>query len=857
MATFFGTADAYSHYLGAARPRGARGRRRLRAAAAGVGARARARTDADAEPIAAARRWTSSSPTSSTCRTCTSSPTRRCARCGRAARSSPARSRASAPPVERAAHVRPDPHVVPAFRRAVPARGCRQPSTSGSASTRGFSARSGDVQAEHESSSSERSTASGTGAAIASLAAPRKRVPDRLLGLRPARLGALVADPAPLPRRVVGARHVPAPRLGADRFSTGTSPTQANHANNMRLYEATGVGSLLVTDAKQNLAELFEPGREVVAYCDADDLVEQARHYLAHEDERRAIAAAGQARTLRDHTYAVRMRELAPMLEEHSCDRPTRRSSFAGKNVLITGGLGFIGSNLARELVEMGAQVVARRLAGRGVRRDCSTTSPGSRTACASTSPTSATSTACGILVRGQDFLFNLAGQTSHLDSMVDPYTDLEINCRSQLSILEACRHENPAAKIVFASTRQIYGRPQRPAGRRGPSDRAGRRERHQQDRRRVVPPAYGHVYGMRTTALRLTNTYGPRMRVRDARQTFLGIWLRLALEGGEILVYGDGSPDAATSRTSTTRSRRSCSPRPRGRGDRPRLQPRRRRSRLAARARRARDRRGRRRQRPARPVSRRPQGDRHRRLLRRLLARSSATSAGGRRSPCARASAARSTSTASTARTTGRRDERPVPRPARETARLRPRDSTTAIDRVLGERPASSSARRSSAFEHAFARVLRRAARDRRRVRAPTRSRSRCTPSGVEPGDEVITAPNTCVPTIVGIERAGAVPVLADVDAGRRYTLDPAGGAPHHTTHARDRPCPSLRPDGRPRRSAHARETPRLAAGRGLRAGARRGVRRPPRGLDRATRRRSASIRRRTSARSATAARS
>jgi spore maturation protein CgeB len=90
------------------------------------------------------------------------------------------------------------------------------------------------------------------------------------------------------------------------------------HANNMRLYEATGVGSLLLTDQGSNLAELFEPGREVVTYADVNDLVEKARYYLAHEDERRAIAAAGQARTLRDHTYELRMRELAQILELHS-----------------------------------------------------------------------------------------------------------------------------------------------------------------------------------------------------------------------------------------------------------------------------------------------------------------------------------------------------------------------------------------------------------------------------------------------------------------------------------------------------------------------------------------------------------
>jgi spore maturation protein CgeB len=87
------------------------------------------------------------------------------------------------------------------------------------------------------------------------------------------------------------------------------------YANNMRLFEATGVGALLVTDAKRNLADLFEPGREVIAYEDEDDLVEKLRHFAEHDDERRSIAAAGQARTLREHTYANRMTELAAMLE--------------------------------------------------------------------------------------------------------------------------------------------------------------------------------------------------------------------------------------------------------------------------------------------------------------------------------------------------------------------------------------------------------------------------------------------------------------------------------------------------------------------------------------------------------------
>ena len=142
-------------------------------------------------------------------------------------------------------------------------------------------------------------------------------------------------------------------------------------------------------------------------------------------------------------------------------------------------------------------------------------------------------------LVQGQDFLFNLAGQTSHLDSMQDPYTDLEINCRAQLSILEACRKHNPGIKIVFASTRQIYGKPDylpvdeqhllRPVDVNGINKMAGE----------WYHILYNNVYGIRSCALRLTNTYGPRMRVKDARQTFLGVWIRLLAEGKPFEVWG------------------------------------------------------------------------------------------------------------------------------------------------------------------------------------------------------------------------------------------------------------------------------------------------------------------------------
>lgn len=210
------------------------------------------------------------------------------------------------------------------------------------------------------------------------------------------------------------------------------------------------------------------------------------------------------------------------------------------KDCLITGGLGFVGSNLARRLVELGARVTLVdslvpdyggnlfNLAGieeqvrvniADVRDEYS----------------------MDYLVRGRDLIFNLAGQTSHLDSMQNPYTDLDINCRAQLSILEACRKHNPKVKVVFTSTRQIYGKP----------DYLPVDERH------LVHPTdvnginkmagewyhiiYNNVYGIRAVSLRMTNTYGPRMRVKDARQTFLGVWVKRLIDGEPIEVWGDG----------------------------------------------------------------------------------------------------------------------------------------------------------------------------------------------------------------------------------------------------------------------------------------------------------------------------
>lgn len=214
--------------------------------------------------------------------------------------------------------------------------------------------------------------------------------------------------------------------------------------------------------------------------------------------------------------------------------------NFAGKSILITGGMGFIGSNLARTLADQGARVtVVDSLIPEygGNLFNLKGCEGRIRTNIADIRD----EFSMAYLVQGQDYLFNLAGQTSHLDSMKNPFVDLDINCRSQLFILEACRKHNPAIRIVYASTRQIYGRPDflpvheghilHPTDVNGINKMAGE----------WYHILYSNVYGIRTCALRLTNTYGPRMRVKDARQTFLGIWIKNLVEGKRIEVWGDG----------------------------------------------------------------------------------------------------------------------------------------------------------------------------------------------------------------------------------------------------------------------------------------------------------------------------
>jgi UDP-glucose 4-epimerase len=209
-------------------------------------------------------------------------------------------------------------------------------------------------------------------------------------------------------------------------------------------------------------------------------------------------------------------------------------------SVLIIGGMGFIGSNLARRLLDL----------------DCKVTLIDSLIPEYGGNPANIAGIQNRVqvnisdvrdvfslprLVQGQDFIFNLAGQTSHMDSMQNPQTDLAINCSAQLSFLEICREHNPAAHIVFASTRQIYGKPRYlPVDEKHPLDPVDVNGINKLAGERYHT-LYARVYGLKTSVLRLTNTIGPRMRIKDARQTFLGVWVANLLQDKPIEVWGGG----------------------------------------------------------------------------------------------------------------------------------------------------------------------------------------------------------------------------------------------------------------------------------------------------------------------------
>jgi UDP-glucose 4-epimerase len=209
-----------------------------------------------------------------------------------------------------------------------------------------------------------------------------------------------------------------------------------------------------------------------------------------------------------------------------------------GAKAIITGGLGLIGSHLARRLLDLGASIVIV---------DCLDGNSGANLFNIRDIQDRVQVVRSNIgdvnemrdRVRDCDFLFNLAGQTSHMDSIDAPLEDLAKNCTAQLALLEACRQANPDVRIVFASTRQVYGRPKylpvdeshpvRPVDVNGIN--------------KIAAESYHILYndlcGMRSTVLRITNTYGPHMRIKDARQMFLGVWVRCLIDGRPLQVWG------------------------------------------------------------------------------------------------------------------------------------------------------------------------------------------------------------------------------------------------------------------------------------------------------------------------------
>jgi UDP-glucose 4-epimerase len=208
---------------------------------------------------------------------------------------------------------------------------------------------------------------------------------------------------------------------------------------------------------------------------------------------------------------------------------------------MITGGLGFIGSNLARHLVSLGADVLLVDSLIPDYGGNLFNIDGIAECVHVNVADIRQQST-MNYLVKDREVIFNLAGQVSHIDSMRDPYADLEINCRSQLTILEACRYNSPGVKVVFAGTRQVYGRPDslpvtenhlvRPTDVNGINKAAGE----------YYHLVYNNVFGIRACSLRLTNVYGPRQLIRHNRQGFIGWFIRLAIEDRTIQIYGDGS---------------------------------------------------------------------------------------------------------------------------------------------------------------------------------------------------------------------------------------------------------------------------------------------------------------------------
>ena len=228
---------------------------------------------------------------------------------------------------------------------------------------------------------------------------------------------------------------------------------------------------------------------------------------------------------------------------------PSPVDAVAGRRCVVTGGLGFIGSNLALALADGGADVtvIDSRVARHGANPhnlvpDGDRTDPDDRITVIEAGVGDTDRADVRAAIASADLVFNLAGQVSHVDSMDDPLFDLDVNTTSQFRFLELLRHENADAVVVYTSTRQIFGKPRylpvdedHPVA---PVDVNGI-TKYATEQLHLL---YHEVYGLRATAVRLTNVFGPRQRLRDDLQGFLPIFVRRALADDAISVFGDGA---------------------------------------------------------------------------------------------------------------------------------------------------------------------------------------------------------------------------------------------------------------------------------------------------------------------------
>jgi UDP-glucose 4-epimerase len=216
------------------------------------------------------------------------------------------------------------------------------------------------------------------------------------------------------------------------------------------------------------------------------------------------------------------------------------RTEFVGKNVLITGGLGFIGSNLAIKLVELGAHLTLvdamipdyggnlfniEPVKGKVVINFCDIRD----------------ANAMNYLVKGKDYIFHLAGQVCHVMSLTNPFPDIDINIKGTAIVMEACKIHNPEAKVIYTGTRGQYGSSVKlPVSEDAPTNPKGIYEISNLTAEKIIK-VYGDVHGIDCALLRLTNTYGPRAQMKHSRYGVVNWFVRLAIDGETIKVFGDG----------------------------------------------------------------------------------------------------------------------------------------------------------------------------------------------------------------------------------------------------------------------------------------------------------------------------